>query len=70
MTRLRPYAPGRSNTYSSKEEAQFAFHSGNLHLQAPVNIRIDGKLLRQPLVELSPMTFCHQHCLTVISTKY
>ena len=44
MTRIRPYAPGYGNVYSSKEEAQFAFHSGNLHLQAPVKVRIDGEL--------------------------
>ncbi|AYF45902.1 MULTISPECIES: DNA-directed RNA polymerase subunit beta' [unclassified Halobacteriovorax] len=42
MTRERPYARGYGKTFSSKEEAQFAYHSGNLHLQAPIKVRIDG----------------------------
>ena len=45
MTRPRPFARGYSNVYSSKEEAQFAYHTGNLHLQAPVKVRVDGKLI-------------------------
>jgi DNA-directed RNA polymerase subunit beta' len=45
MTRLRPFARGYNNTYSSKEEAQFAYHTGSLHLQAPVKVRIQGKLI-------------------------
>ena len=44
MTRLRPFAPGYGKVYSSKAEAQFAFHSGNLHLQAPVKVRLNGEL--------------------------
>ncbi|MDD0854907.1 DNA-directed RNA polymerase subunit beta' [Halobacteriovorax sp. GB3] len=45
MTRLRPYARGYGKVFSSKEEAQFAFHSGNLHLQAPIKVRLEGKLV-------------------------
>ncbi|EQC46498.1 DNA-directed RNA polymerase, beta' subunit [Bacteriovorax sp. BSW11_IV] len=45
MTRLRPYARGYGKVFSSREEAQFAFHSGNLHLQAPIKVRLDGKLV-------------------------
>ena len=45
MSRIRPYAPGYGNVYSSKEEAQFAFHTGNLHLQAPVKVRINNELV-------------------------
>ena len=45
MTRPRPFARGYGNVYSSKEEAQFAYHTGKLHLQAPVKIRIEGKLI-------------------------
>ncbi|MDA8791661.1 DNA-directed RNA polymerase subunit beta' [Bacteriovoracaceae bacterium] len=44
MTRIRPYARGYAKTFSSKAEAQFAYHTGNLHLQAPVKIRIDGEM--------------------------
>ena len=43
MTRIRPYARGYGKVFSSLEEAQFAHHSGNLHLQAPVAVRIEGK---------------------------
>lgn len=44
MTRVRPFARGHSKIFSSKEEAQFAYHTGNLHLQAPVKIRINGEV--------------------------
>jgi DNA-directed RNA polymerase subunit beta' len=45
MTRIRPYARGYNSTFSSKEEAQFAYHTGKLHLQAPVKVRIDGAMV-------------------------
>ena len=45
MTRIRPYARGYNGTFSSKEEAQFAYHTGKLHLQAPVKVRIDGEMM-------------------------
>ncbi|MBL7664206.1 MAG: DNA-directed RNA polymerase subunit beta' [Bacteriovoracaceae bacterium] len=45
MTRMRPFARGYGKTFSSKEEAQFAYHTGNLHLQAPIVVRVNNKLL-------------------------
>jgi len=45
MTRMRPYARGYNKVFASKEEAQYAYHSGNLHLQAPVKIRLNGELV-------------------------
>jgi DNA-directed RNA polymerase subunit beta' len=45
MTRIRPYARGYGKVFSSKEEAQFANHSGNLHLQAPIKVRLDGEII-------------------------
>ena len=45
MTRIRPYARGYNKVFSSKEEAQFAYHSGNLHLQAPIKVRLDGEMI-------------------------
>jgi DNA-directed RNA polymerase subunit beta' len=44
MSRIRPYARGYGQVFSSKEEAQFAYHSGNLHLQAPIKVRFEGQL--------------------------
>lgn len=44
MTRVRPFARGYGRVFSSKEEAQFAYHTGNLHLQAPIKVRIHGRL--------------------------
>jgi DNA-directed RNA polymerase subunit beta' len=44
MTRIRPYANGYNRVFSSREEAQFAYHTNNLHLQAPIKIRIDDDL--------------------------
>jgi len=45
MTRVRPYARGYGQIFSSKEEAQFAYHTGKLHLQAPVKVRIHGETI-------------------------
>ncbi len=45
MTRIRPFARGYGKIFSSKEEAQFAYHTGNLHLQAPIKVRLDGVLI-------------------------
>lgn len=44
MTRVRPFARGYDKVFASKEEAQFAYHTGNLHLQAPIKVRVEGKL--------------------------
>ncbi len=45
MTRVRPFARGYAKVFSSREEAQFAFHTGNLHLQAPIKVRINGEMI-------------------------
>ena len=45
MTRVRPYAQGYDQIFSSKEEAQFAYHTGNLHLQAPIKVRLLGEMV-------------------------
>ncbi len=45
MSRVRPFARGYGKVFASKEEAQFAYHSGHLHLQSPVKIRINGKMI-------------------------
>ncbi|MCY4643759.1 MAG: DNA-directed RNA polymerase subunit beta' [Bacteriovoracales bacterium] len=44
MTRIRPFARGYGKVFSSKAEAQFAYHTGHLHLQAPIKVRIEEKL--------------------------
>ena len=44
MTRVRPFARGYGKVFSSKAEAQFAYHTGNLHLQAPIKVRLENKL--------------------------
>ncbi len=45
MTRLRPFARGYGKVFASKAEVQFAYHTGNIHLQAPIKVRIDGELI-------------------------
>jgi DNA-directed RNA polymerase subunit beta' len=45
MTRTRPFARGYGKVFSSKEEAQFAYHTGNLHLQAPITVRLRGEMI-------------------------
>ncbi|MCB9094927.1 MAG: DNA-directed RNA polymerase subunit beta' [Halobacteriovoraceae bacterium] len=44
MSRVRPYSLGYGRTFASKEEAQFAYHTHNLHLQAPIKVRINGEM--------------------------
>ncbi len=44
MTRVRPYSRGFGGVFASKEEAQFAYHTHNLHLQAPIKVRINGEM--------------------------
>ena len=44
MSRIRPFARGHGKVFSSSAEAQFAYYTGNLHLQAPIKVRINGKL--------------------------
>ncbi|MBL6990735.1 MAG: DNA-directed RNA polymerase subunit beta' [Bacteriovoracaceae bacterium] len=45
MSRIRPYSLGYGRVFSSKAEAQFAYHTGKLHLQAPIKVRFDGELV-------------------------
>ncbi len=44
MSRIRPYSRGHGSAFASKEEAQFSYHTNNLHLQAPIKVRIDGEM--------------------------
>jgi DNA-directed RNA polymerase subunit beta' len=44
MSRIRPFSRGYDSVFASKEEAQFAYHTNNLHLQAPIKVRINGDM--------------------------
>ncbi len=45
MTRSRLYAKGHNKTFSSAEEACIAYDHGQVHLQAMIKVRIDGKIV-------------------------
>jgi len=45
MTRDRLFAKGEGKSFSSPEEARIAFDYGQVHLQAKVKVRIDGKMV-------------------------
>jgi len=45
MTRERPFALGEGKCFSSKEEVIMAWHHGQIHLQAKIKVRIQGKLI-------------------------
>ena len=45
MTRERPDAPGAGKRFSSFEEVRIAYDQGEVDLQAPISVRLDGKLL-------------------------
>ncbi|MEX1099861.1 MAG: DNA-directed RNA polymerase subunit beta', partial [Bacteriovoracaceae bacterium] len=74
MTRIRPYARGYGLTFSSKEEAQFAYHTGKLHLQAPVNVRIENKMIettvgRTFVHDISPSCLSYDDINKVLNKK-
>ena len=47
LTMLKPGAKGEGSIFSSKEEAIMAYQTGNVHIQAPIKVRlkatVDGK---------------------------
>ncbi len=45
MTRERLYAKGHNKVFSSAEEACIAYDYGEVHLQAMIKVRIDGKIV-------------------------
>jgi DNA-directed RNA polymerase subunit beta' len=42
LTRKRPGEKGEGRVFSSDAEAQMAFDAGDLHLQAPIRVRVSG----------------------------
>ncbi len=44
MTRIRPGAKGTGRIFSSVEEVVYAYETGHIDLQAPIKVRIHGKL--------------------------
>ena len=74
MSRVRPYARGYDSTFSSKEEAQFAYHTGKLHLQAPVKVRIDEVMVettvgRTFVHDIIPSCLSYDDINTVLNKK-
>jgi DNA-directed RNA polymerase subunit beta' len=45
MTRERAFAPGEGKAFANRDEVRMAYDSGELHLQAKIKIRMDGKLV-------------------------
>jgi DNA-directed RNA polymerase subunit beta' len=45
MTRERPNAPGTGKRFSSFQEVRIAYDQGEVDLQAPISVRLDGKLI-------------------------
>ena len=74
MSRVRPYARGYDKVFSSREEAQFAYHTGNLHLQAPIKIRLDGKLIettvgRTFIYDITPKALGYEAINKILNKK-
>ena len=74
MSRVRPFARGYGQIFASKEEAQFAFHTGNLHLQAVIKVRINGKLEettvgRTFVYDIAPKCLNYSDINTILSKK-
>jgi DNA-directed RNA polymerase subunit beta' len=44
LTRIRPAAKGTGKIFSNVQEAQYAFETGLVSLQAACKVRIGGKL--------------------------
>ncbi len=45
MTMERPFAPGEGKIFKDREEVFLAYLSGEVHLQAKVKVRMNGKLI-------------------------
>ncbi len=45
MTMERPFAKGEGKIFKDKDEVILAYLTGNVHLQAKIKVRIDGKLV-------------------------
>ncbi|MCS7200020.1 MAG: DNA-directed RNA polymerase subunit beta' [Caldimicrobium sp.] len=45
MTMERPFAPGEGMVFKDKEEVFLAYQSGEIHLQAKIKVRMEGKLV-------------------------
>lgn len=74
MTRVRPFAKGYGKIFSSRAEAQFAYHTGNLHLQAPITVRINKKLIettvgRTFIYDVAPSSLDYEDINKVLSKK-
>lgn len=74
MSRVRPFARGYNKVFSSKEEAQFAYHTGNLHLQAPIKIRLDGKMIettvgRTFIYDITPKALGYEAINKILNKK-
>jgi len=45
LTRERPFAPGEGKRFYGPEEVRMAYDAGEIHLQARIKVRIDGKMI-------------------------
>ncbi len=45
LTRERPLAPGEGKRFYGPEEVRVAYDAGEIHLQAKIKVRIDGKMI-------------------------
>ncbi len=52
LTKLRPGEKGEGMSFSSPEEAMFAYDSGFVGLHAPIKVRIDNKLIETSIGRL------------------
>lgn len=74
MTRERPFVSGENKAYSSSDEVWLAWHSGETHIQAKIQCRVDGVLEsttvgRVLLYHLCPRVLSFKHFNKVMKKK-
>lgn len=74
MTRERPFALGEGRIFSDLDEVWLAFNAGEVHLQAAIKVRVDGKLVnstvgRVMLAQAMPQVLTFDHFNKVMKKK-
>ena len=74
MTRERPFAKGQGRVFSSPEEVRIAYESRDVHLQAKIKVRVDGKMYdttvgRTMLYDIFPEGLGFENCNKIMNKR-
>jgi len=74
MTRERPFAKGQGRVFSNPEEVRIAYEQKDVHLQAKVKVRVEGKMYdttvgRTMLYDIFPEGLGFENCNKVMNKR-